>query len=693
MRSWILIFALLLSCSSLACSDDADEAPAAGGGGAGTGDSDAGPSSDGGGGGGGGEPIGDGIGDPGAKAKWTVFVYGHGDHNLSNSLVRDIVEMAEAEIGDQVRVVVLADFDASQELADTGEKFPSGAQWLLVEGEGQEPKTLGTEPELDLDDPEVLAGAVAAAYSQFPSERRALILWDHGGAWQGGFGGDTQNGRREQTSPMAASTVAEAIAAGLESAGLEPTSDAIDILSFDTCLMAGAEVAWEFRSLAAVYVANAEIDYGDGWDYSAFLTHLSTHLDDTATALAMVEVTQWNAHHESASANDTLLRSHIALDMTKLPAFGVAYDALVQTWLGSATLSGVELGAAAYFSLPPYMNQLENPTATPELRDVGQFLSQMTGVSDTAVAEAATAAHAALADATLGLAQGDIRSSSGQLGMHVQLPLAVNLSNDMLTAYRSIAASWDEQSAWSDALEAYAQLNDGVEPGITASIRNADAPDSANLPTVAFGSSDADVAEAEVNLAQVDPSAPDELLFFGIVGKGRIEPEQSYEFAWTGQITNLPDGQGGTQPVFVRIWEDAGGAPDASGNTGLLLATFGLIATPDGTETLCALLFQDGDEEAGLLTLFDPPVTIPIADVARDAPGSTFTPVLVSLSLSNGTETALSGAPIPLDQATLPLSAQPAPIGTYALITSITDVFGNAGSDLQVVNVPQSIVP
>ena len=35
--------------------------------------------------------------------------------------------------------------------------------------------------------------------------------------------------------------------------------------------MAGAEVAFEFSTLADVYIANAEIDYGDGWDYDGVL--------------------------------------------------------------------------------------------------------------------------------------------------------------------------------------------------------------------------------------------------------------------------------------------------------------------------------------------------------------------------------------------------------------------------------------
>src|SRR5215207_1779829 len=35
--------------------------------------------------------------EPAAEAAWTVLVYGHGDHNLSNSLLTDLQEMAKAK--------------------------------------------------------------------------------------------------------------------------------------------------------------------------------------------------------------------------------------------------------------------------------------------------------------------------------------------------------------------------------------------------------------------------------------------------------------------------------------------------------------------------------------------------------------------------------------------------------------------
>jgi hypothetical protein len=528
--------------------------------------------------------IGDDIGNPNLSAAWTVFVYGHADHNLSNSFVRDILEMADAEISN-VNVIVLVDFDASQVSADSGRNFPSGAQWLQIHGSGEEPETLGEEDELDFDDPNVLASAVASAFDQFPSEHRALILWDHGGSWKGGYGGDSQNGTR-QGQPMSAPILAQAIGAGLEAANID---EPLDILSFDTCLMASAEVALELHSLADIYIANAELDYGDGWDYSAFLSYLSNNTLTPIREIATAEVGHWDAHHVDASPNDMLLRSHVALDAARLPALATAVNDFVMAWASSDTLTGTELGRASYFSLPPYMNQLENANTEPELRDLGQFLDKMTSVSDDTVASAAQTALDALDDAVLGISQGTLRSAAHQSGVHVELPLATALSDELLGGYEQLAPSWTMSSGWLDALAIYGALDDHGAPTITTDITNGLNPDAANLPTITLGSDDEDVAEVEVNLGVIDSSSPDSLIVFGIVAKGAIESSFVYQVAWDGQLVTLPDGHGDVQAITVQTWEAIDADPAGGMSLPPVLATFGIVTTSDNTEALGAL--------------------------------------------------------------------------------------------------------
>jgi hypothetical protein len=338
------------------------------------------------------------------------------------------------------------------------------------------------------------------------------------------------------------------------------------------------------------------------------------------------------------------------------------------------------------------MNQLEDAAAEPELRDLGQFLTKMSSVSDEAVANAAIAARNALDDAIIGRSQGELREAATQSGMHVELPLATRLSNELLGGYEELAPAWVQASAWLDALAIYRALDDQVEPSLTTSITNGEDPDAANLPVISLGSEEPDVAEVEVNLGVVDASDGDTLVVFGLIAKGPIEPGFEYMVEWDGQLMTLPDDElGGVQAITVQTWE----AVDAESANGAslppVLATFGVVKTSDGTEALGALLFQDGDAETHLLTLLDPPVTLLLADVARDLPGTTFTPVYPTISLSTSEESTAAGSAISLDGDSLPLSRGAAGAGTYALIAGVSDVFGNLGGDAQIVRLSQPI--
>ncbi|MCC7538819.1 MAG: hypothetical protein IT379_21520, partial [Deltaproteobacteria bacterium] len=400
---------------------------------------------------------------PGVEAEWTVFVYGHADHNLSNSLVRDIQEMNRATIPDDMNVIVLADFDASQDIGDGGDKFPSGSALLRIVGGGAEPEELGTGDEEDLDSPDVLAAYVQDVFTQFPARRRGLIMWNHGGGWSGGFGGDTQDGTREGTN-LPFQDAADAIASGLSSAGIADEPPLV-FLSFDTCLMAGAEIAQSFRSLAELYVANAEIDYGDGWDYERALTMIGEQKGISADDLGREEVSIWDAHHASAGVNDGLLRSHVAIDLAQMDAFASAMSGLADVWLASEALNPADVGVSGFYALPPYFNQIESGSTNPGLRDLGQFLDRLgTTTSDPDVAAAASGARSALDSMILGSSQGSVRTAGRQSGVHTELSLASQLTSTRRSDFRAIASDWSQATGWADVLDALASYDDAQVP-------------------------------------------------------------------------------------------------------------------------------------------------------------------------------------------------------------------------------------
>jgi hypothetical protein len=616
---------------------------------------------------------------PADEADWTLFVYGHGDHNLSNSLLTDLREIAQADLGEpgSVNVLVLTDWDASQPIpgSDPPENFPEGIQLYRVPGGGADIELVAQGAEQSLDDPTVLSSVVADVFAAFPARRHGIILWDHGGAWSGGFGSDTQNGTVTRPGTMAVAAIPPALRSGLEAAGVE-SSPLLDFVAFDTCLMAGAEVAYPFRDLASTYIANAEIDYGAGWDYTATFSHFAANPDDDALDLAGAEVEAWDAHHAAASPNDALLRSHVALDTTRLEPLADASTALTDALRASTTFDPVDLGRAGFFALPPYASQFENAgSQQPGLRDLGQVADALSrSTSDDVVANAAGVLRAALDDLVVASSQGSLRAAAGQAGLHVELSLASQITPALASEYGDRAADWVDASRWNDVLDMLTGNADAVPPDFTHSVRNGDGATAAAPPVLEFATADDDAAKGAVYLGV--PLDEQTLLLLGLVGSGTLEDAGAYEFAWDGTVAAFEDGQ----PASLDLWLDSG---PGGGEPVLMIPGYLLGAAQDPLLTHLVLTPSEGAASAAVVSLGSVASTMSLAEIASAAPGATFVPIYYQVDATTGSVATASGNPMPIPESgSLALVPDYAPANTYVLLTTLTDVWGNSSSAL-----------
>jgi Clostripain family len=618
------------------------------------------------------------LGDkPAPEAAWTFLVYGHGDHNLSNSLLTDLQEMARAELGEPgtINVLALTDWDASQAIAGTDppQAFPEGVQLFRVPGGGAELELLAEGPEANLDDSAVLTELVGTVFQAYPAKRRAVVLWDHGGAWSGGFGSDTQNGTETSPTAMPAEAIPPALMAGLKAAGVK-ASPPLDIVAFDTCLMAGAEIVYPFRDVSRVYIANAEIDYGPGWDFTATLTHLARNADDDAVDVAKAEVGYWQKHHAKASANDALLRSHVALDLSAVPELAAATQALTTALQESTTFPAAELGRAGFYALPPYASQFESGgSSLPGLRDFGQVLDSLAATeTDAAVASAASAARQALEALVLARSQGSIREASGQGGLHVEMSLASQLGPNLLASYAQRASQWSKASGWQGLLGALADASDAEPPAFEHLVSNADGASAAAPPVLQLTTVDADTAKGAVYLGRAIDDQTIALL--GLIGSGLLEPASDYTFAWDGTVATFPDGQ----PAMLDIWLDVG-AGDAEP---VLMAPGVLSVGGEQLETALVFTPSEGAASAAVVSLGEVSSTLSLGEILQSYPDATFTPLYVGIDVGTGEQGLLTGDPIPLPASgELAFSTEYVAAGTYLFFTSVTDVWGNSSTE------------
>lgn len=465
--------------------------------------------------------------------------------------------------------------------------------------------------------------------------------------------------------PMLAAPLADSIAAGLDAAGVE-----LEFLSLDTCLMAGAEIVAELAPLADVYIADAEIDYGAGWDYEHTLGWLAEHPDAATSELALAEVEFWDAHHTEMGVADALLRSHVALDTERWPDFVAAHALFVE----QLTQSEPTLAAAraVHGTLPGYYTADIGGLATPPvLRDVGQFLARMQDATDPALAAAATTALDALDASILASSLGELRAE--QSGLHIHLPLAGRVP-EFSAPYAAAAPSWLASTDWDAALDIMHEGADAIAPSVTTDV--------ASEPGVLWlRSDDPDVVEVEIMVAAPNETDSDLVEVRGLVGIGSIEPQVDHSFEWGNELLAIPDGGDGQQ--FVAVFPIARiGAAEQS-----ILGIVGSLGI-DGEVYECVIPFGALDTSADIVILTTGEASTATVGFSELPPGAVFTPITPAFRASTSEVEILEGMPIPLTADGLPLTVAAAPSGNYVMLSSVLDVYGNANIVADLVSVP-----
>ncbi|MBR1527800.1 MAG: peptidase C11 [Oscillospiraceae bacterium] len=181
----------------------------------------------------------------------------------------DLQEMANAKYGDNVRIIVYTGGCTgwkTKEISSTTNQIYqviNGGLQPLVMDNGAKPMT----------EPSTLSYFIQYCNSNFPSNRRALILWDHGGGSVSGYGYDE---KYRSSGSMSLSGIRQALSNG----GVK-----FDFIGFDACLMATAETALMLNDYADYLIASEETEPGIGWYYTNWLNTLGKN-----TSLPTVEI-------------------------------------------------------------------------------------------------------------------------------------------------------------------------------------------------------------------------------------------------------------------------------------------------------------------------------------------------------------------------------------------------------------------
>jgi hypothetical protein len=175
---------------------------------------------------------------------WTVLVWMDGDNNLESLVPGDLNELERA-VGDDVRVLVQADRIPGYSRADGNWTGTRRYEMVADDTDAVVSPVVADLGEVDMGSADALADFLAWGEAYQPSERVALVLWNHGGGfWIAS----------DDTSGSHISLVGE-----LESALMplvETRGAPLDVVAFDACNMGQWETAVALRNTAQVAVAS-----------------------------------------------------------------------------------------------------------------------------------------------------------------------------------------------------------------------------------------------------------------------------------------------------------------------------------------------------------------------------------------------------------------------------------------------------
>lgn len=171
--------------------------------------------------------------------------------------------------------------------------------------------------DMNTGSPEILRRAVKWGFGDYPGQFRWLDINSHGGGYYGIAQDD-----------MAASIIrlpqlAQALKGG--SGGRK-----LDLVSFDACLMATAEVAYELKDAAKVMVASEDASYPLGMDYDKTLAELAKKPVQDAAAMGRTLVLKANR-----KGDDKRFFTLSAIDLSKADDVASAVDELARALLAA----------------------------------------------------------------------------------------------------------------------------------------------------------------------------------------------------------------------------------------------------------------------------------------------------------------------------------------------------------------------
>lgn len=269
---------------------------------------------------------------------WAVYWYLCGSDLETNGgfATTDLSEMMEVKLPENVNVVIQTGGAA---VWQNDQMDPEKLQRWLYNSEGLQ--LIEEQDTANMGDAQTLYEFLAFADENYPADKVAVTFWNHGGGSVGGAAFDELHG-------LDSLDLAEMYQAFDAVWPADAENPALELVGFDTCLMATVDVASTFQGFAKYLVASEEVEPGNGWLYSGWLGALAENTDMDGAALGTAICDTYYQGCEAVGTQDQTTLS--VTDLSKLDPLLEAYESFGQEAFAAAAEDPgffAELGRAA----------------------------------------------------------------------------------------------------------------------------------------------------------------------------------------------------------------------------------------------------------------------------------------------------------------------------------------------------------
>lgn len=219
---------------------------------------------------------------PQPTKQWTILVYLDADNNLSSYGDYDINEMKAVGSDSSINIVVLWDNAGSTH----GYYYIQSTGATLLQDVGE--VNMGSET--------TAKNFIDFATTNFPANHYMWIFWNHGGAvdrsitYKGVCWDDTNN------SDHLSEVEQKNIISYLNS----KTGKILDVLAYDACLMACAELFYQFRGMVNYIASSEQTIPGNGYNYN-FISYIKNNPTCTAYYAAKAIFDYYKSEYSTTS--------------------------------------------------------------------------------------------------------------------------------------------------------------------------------------------------------------------------------------------------------------------------------------------------------------------------------------------------------------------------------------------------------